>query len=119
MASPLSLQKMRLTRLPDSGSTPRIWSGAGLVTNQPLRPSGLLMNSSDGGVLSTRHHTGQVSDPSSGSFDVSVNVAVYTPSAVPTGGAQTMYMRMTPPPPLPSVFGKVKLDPGGPPSARR
>ncbi len=83
VGAPLSSQKIRLTRLPDSGSTPRIWIGAGFVANHPLRPFGLMMNSSDGGVLSMRHHTGQVSVPSSGSFDVSVNVAVYMPSGVP------------------------------------
>ena len=76
----VSMQKIRLTRPPDSGSTPRACRSAGATTCQPSSPVGFCANSIDGGVASTRHSTGQESAGSSGSSDRSVRVALRRPS---------------------------------------
>ena len=54
-----SPQEIRVTRLPDSGSSPLMPRVTGLVRHQPASPSGRpWLNATVGGVLSTRHSTG-------------------------------------------------------------
>ncbi len=109
-----SVQKIRFTRPPDSGSelcTPRL---AGEVLYHPFVPSANEVNASVGGVASTMHSSGQETVPSSASLEVMASVALRMPwGFVPSHATYRIVADWLK---APIVFGKVNGDPGGAPS---